>query len=192
MRRHITAAAFLLAFSATSAQADWLLTPYAGVTFGGDSPSRQINYGLSAAFLGAGIFGLELDASITPDFFDPSDDSDLDDFEGIDDSNVSTFMANLMIAAPSGTPGIRPYASGGAGIIRTKATSVGNFFDISENSFGVNVGGGVIGQFSERVGLRGDIRYFRSVQDSDSGDDIDLDFGGFNFWRGTLGVTFSF
>lgn len=191
MRKHMSVAVVLLLLSATQARADWLLTPYLGVTFGGDTPQQQVNYGLSAAWLGAGIFGLELDASLTPNFFE-ADDDDFDDFSGIDDSNVGTFMANLMISAPSQTPALRPYVSGGAGIIRTKATSVGNFFDISENTFGVNVGGGVIGQFSDRVGVRGDIRYFRSIQDSDGGDSIDLDLGGFNFWRGTVGLSFRF
>jgi hypothetical protein len=69
---------------------------------------------------------------------------------------------------------------------------VGNVFDLDENSFGVNVGGGIIGQFNDRVGLRGDVRYFRNVQDSDAGSNIDLDLGGFNFWRGTLGIAFRF
>lgn len=183
MRRHITAAVFLICVTATTARADWLLTPYLGVTFGGDAPKQQVNYGLSAAFLGNGILGLELDAAVTPNFFEADD---------VEDSNVSTFMANLMVAAPSSSPGVRPYASGGVGIIRSKATSVDNFFDLSENSFGLNVGAGVIGQFSDRVGVRGDIRYFRSVQDSASGDDIDIDLGSFNFWRGTLGVSFRF
>ena len=172
--------------SATPARADWLLTPYLGVTFGGDTPDQQVNYGLSAAFLGAGVFGLEVDAAITPNFFDAGDDVD------IEDSNVSTFMVNMMLSAPSQTPAIRPYASAGVGIIHARATSVGNVFDLDDNNFGVNVGAGLIGQFSERVGLRGDVRYFRSVQDSDAGDDIDVDLGSFNFWRGTLGVTFRF
>jgi opacity protein-like surface antigen len=167
------------------ARADWLLTPYLGVVFGGSTPEQQVNYGLSAAFLGAGAIGFELDASITPNFFDS--DSGL-----IDDSNVSTVMANFMVSAPGSGPAFRPYAAAGAGIIRTKATSVGNLFDLDENSFGFNVGGGVLAQFNDRVGMRGDIRYFRSVQDSDSSDDIDLDLTGFNFWRGTLGVTFRF
>lgn len=191
MRRHISAAVVILLLSATSARADWLLTPYLGVTFGGDTPKQQVNYGLSAAFLGAGIFGLELDASITPNFLEPDDDN-LDDFDDIDDSNVATFMANLMLSAPSSTPAFRPYAAAGVGIIRTRATSVGNFFDVNDSNFGVNVGGGVIGQFSERVGVRGDMRYFRTLQDSDGGDDIDLDLGSFNFWRGTLGISFRF
>jgi opacity protein-like surface antigen len=186
-KRILAAAALALALDAASPQsvhADWLLTPYLGVTFGGDTPKQQVNYGLSAAFLGNGILGLEVDASLTPNFFDS--DSGL-----IDDSNVSTLMANLMVAAPAGAP-LRPYASGGVGIIRSKATSVGNFFDIEDNSFGVNLGGGVLAQVGTRVGIRGDLRYFRAVQDSDGGDDLDLDLAGFNFWRGTLGVTFRF
>ncbi len=190
MRRHISAAVVLLLLSATTARADWLLTPYAGVTFGGDTPKSQATYGLSAAFLGAGLFGLELDAAVTPNFFEANDGDQLDGFDGIDDSNVATFMANLMVASPSGAP-LRPYVSGGAGIIRTKATSVDNFFDLNDNSFGVNIGGGLIGQFNDRVGLRGDVRYFRSIQDSKD-DGVNLDLGGFNFWRGTLGVSFRF
>ncbi|MEP7117095.1 MAG: outer membrane beta-barrel protein [Acidobacteriota bacterium] len=187
MRKRVLTAVFLLLMSASAARADWLLTPYLGVTFGGDTPKEQVNYGLSAAFLGSGIFGVEFDAAITPNFLDTGNNSD------INDSNVSTLMANFMLSAPHHTPGgLRPYASAGAGIIRIKATSVGNFFDISDSNFGVNAGAGVLGQFSDHVGVRGDIRYFRSVQDSAAGDDINLDFARFNFWRGTLGVTFRF
>ncbi len=186
-KRILAAAALALALDAAtprSAHADWLLTPYLGVVFGGSTPEQQVNYGLSAAFLGAGIFGVEVDAALTPNFFDS--DSGL-----IEDSNVSTLMANLMVAAPSGAP-LRPYASGGVGIIRSKATSIGNFFDVEENSFGVNLGGGVMAQVGDRVGIRGDVRYFRAVQDSDNSDNLELDLAGFNFWRGTLGVTFRF
>lgn len=175
-----------LGSAAPAHAADWLLTPYLGVTFGGDTPDQQVNYGLSAAVLGAGVFGLEVDAAITPNFFDAGDNVN------IEDSNVSTFMVNLMLSAPSQTPAFRPYASAGVGLIHARATSVGNVFDLNENNFGVNVGAGVIGQLTNRVGLRGDVRYFRSVQDSDAGDDIDIDLGSFNFWRGTLGVTFHF
>lgn len=191
MRKSMIVAAALLLMTATQARADWLLTPYLGVTFGGDTPKQQVNYGLSAAWLGAGVLGFELDASLTPNFFE-TDDDNFDDFEGIDDSNVGTFMANVMLSAPSSTPALRPYASAGVGIIRTRATSVDNFFDLSENSFGVNAGGGLIAQFNDRVGVRGDIRYFRSIQDSDGGDSIDLDLGSFNFWRGTVGLSFRF
>lgn len=178
-------AATLSVVNVSAARADWLLTPYLGVTFGGDSDKEQVNYGLSAAFLGNGVFGFELDAAITPNFFDT--DSGI-----IDDSNVSTVMGNLMLSVPGAGPSFRPYAAAGVGLIRLKATSVGNLFDVDDNSFGLNVGGGVLAQFNSRVGMRGDVRYFRSFRDSDDDEGVDLDLSGFNFWRGTLGVTFRF
>ena len=187
MSNRLTALAVsLLLVSAAPARADILLTPFLGVTFGGDAPNEKLNYGASLAFLGGGIFGIELEAAITPNFFDADDD-----FLDIDDSNVSTVMGNLMIAAPASSP-IRPYGVAGIGLIRTHATSVGNVFDLDDNSFGMNIGGGLMGQFNEHVGLRGDVRYFRNFEDSEAGRDVDIDLGGFNFWRGTLGLVFRF
>jgi opacity protein-like surface antigen len=187
MSKRLTAfAVSLLLVTAAPARADVLLTPFLGVTFGGDTPNEQVNFGASLALLGGGIFGVELDAAITPNFFDSNDDA-----VPLDDSNVSTVMGNLMIAASAGST-IRPYGSAGVGLIRARATSVGNVFDVDDNSFGVNVGAGLIGQFNQHVGMRGDVRYFRSVQDSEEGRDIDFDLGGFNFWRASLGVSFRF
>jgi hypothetical protein len=48
-----------------------------------------------------------------------------------------------------------------------------------------------MGFFSDNVGIRGDIRYFRAVRDTDP-DGVDLELGSFKFWRGTVGVTFKF
>ena len=186
--RFAVTSAFVLGLGLASpraASADVLLTPFLGVTFGGDTASQQVNYGFSLAFLGGGVFGVEADVALTPDFFGSNAGA-------LEDSNVSTVMGNLILSAPLSNPGIRPYASGGVGLIRAKATSVGNVFDLDENSFGVNIGAGVIGQVSDHVGIRGDIRYFRGLQDSDAGAGIDLDLNGFNFWRGTLGVAFRF
>lgn len=167
------------------ARADWLLTPFLGITFGADTPSQQVNYGFSTAWLGGGVFGVEFDAALTPNFFDSDSDA-------LEDGNVSTLMANVMLAAPMNGAPLRPYVSGGAGLIHARATSVGNAFDVNENNLGVNVGAGVIGFLRDNVGVRGDLRYFRAVKDSKSGDGIDFDLGALAFWRGTLGVTFRF
>ena len=181
--RHLAGAALALLVAASPARADWLLTPYFGLTFGGNAPDEKPTYGGSIAFLGAGIFGVEFDAAITPNFFDA------DDSVPVDDSNVSTVMGNLMLSAPGP---VRPYASAGVGLIRARATSVGNLFEADDNSFGFNVGGGLMAQFSDHVGLRGDVRYFRSFQDIEVVDDFDLDVSDFDFWRGSLGVIFRF
>jgi hypothetical protein len=42
------------------------------------------------------------------------------------------------------------------------------------------------------LGAQGDICYFHSLQDPEEDDEFDIDFGTFDFWRGTVGVTFRF
>lgn len=70
--------------------------------------------------------------------------------------------------------------------------NVNDLFDnLSNNELGVNVGGGVHVFFSDNVGLRGDVRYFRGLQKGDDGGQ-DLDLEDFDFWRSTVGLTFRF
>ena len=60
--------------------------------------------------------------------------------------------------------------------------------DIGQNDPAFNVGGGVIYSLNNRVGLRGDLRYFRAFVDEDKRE------GGYfkdyGFLRATFGVTF--
>jgi opacity protein-like surface antigen len=183
-------AAFLIVLlTALPARADWLLTPYLGVTFGGDAEGQHITYGGSIGWMGAGIVGFEFDGAFAPEVFDTDDGVDL----SIQDSNATTLMANLIVGAPiGGEAGVRPYVSGGVGLIRSRVADVDEFFDVDDNSFGINLGGGVMGFVRENFGIRGDIRYFRGLQDADLGSGINLDLGAFDFWRGTFGVTFRF
>ena len=46
--------------------------------------------------------------------------------------------------------------------------------------------------FSDKVGMRGDVRYFGSFEDVEPIDDFNIGFADFHFWRGTLGVTIRF
>jgi hypothetical protein len=197
-----TAALTLMAFAAAPAKAsaDWLFTPFIGSTFGGsanigtdgedfgDEFERKLNYGASLSWMGNGVFGFEVDFGYSPNFFEVNPDDN--DFDLIGSGNVTTLMANIVVGAPMG--GVRPYASGGLGLIRTRATDVDAFFDnVTSNDLGIDLGAGVMGFMNENVGIRGDIRYFRSLQDTDP-DEINLDLGSFKFWRGTVGVTFKF
>ena len=63
-------------------------------------------------------------------------------------------------------------------------------FEVNNNQFGVNVGVGAFGFATDHVGFRGDLRYFRALTDPEEDNEFDIDFGSFNFWRGTVGVTF--
>ena len=197
-------AALATVASPNRASADWLFTPFVGGNFGGsanfgdfsdfdDEVERRVNFGASLGWMGAGIAGFEFDFGFAPNFFqDTTGDADFD----FGDSNVTTLMANLLLGAPAGGqtgPGIRPYGTAGVGMIRTSVDGGTTFFnDLTTNDFGFNVGGGLQGFFSDNVGIRGDIRYMRSLQDNEPDDELDLGLSDFDFWRATVGVTFRF
>jgi hypothetical protein len=114
--RSVVSVSFLLAVTAAPARADWLITPYLGSAFGGDTSSQHVTYGGSAAWMSHGIIGVEFDASFAPDLLDEDDGVIL----GIADSNATTLMGSIVIGAPFGAPGVRPYAVAGAGLIKTR------------------------------------------------------------------------
>jgi opacity protein-like surface antigen len=199
-----TLAVLVSAAAPAPAAADWLFTPFVGTTFGGsadfddglpggDEFERKFNYGASLGWMGAGAIGFEFDFGYSPNYFETLADTD-GDFSFASDSNVTTLMANVIVGAPIGGqsgPGIRPYAVGGLGLIRTKVTAADDFFDVDSNDWGFNLGAGIIGFLSDNVGIRGDVRYFRSLQGDDE-EDFDFALGDFDFWRATVGVTFRF
>jgi opacity protein-like surface antigen len=192
--------AFTSAAAPAPAAADWLFTPFIGATFGGsaniggegedfeDEFERKLNYGASLAWMGGGAIGFEIDFAYSPNFFGVSSDSD--DFDLVGDGNVTTLMGNLVVGAPLG--GVRPYASGGIGLLKSRVEDAGEFFEeIDSTDLGFNAGAGVMGFFSENAGIRADVRFFRSMRDADP-DGIDLELGQFKFWRGTVGLTLRF
>lgn len=197
LKKCVMLAALALVLSPASARADWLFTPNIGTTFGGDAENREhLTYGASIGWMGAGIVGWEADFQYTPEFFEADDD----DLDLIDSSNVLTFMGNVIVGIPVGGQtgaGIRPFGFVGVGLLQTNVDSGSSAFDIDSNEFGFNVGAGVMGFFSDHIGLRGDIRYVRSLTDIE-GDNDDLDFddiddigaGDFDFWRVNFGVVF--
>ena len=202
VRKWIIAASVVCITAApATASADWLFTPYLGATFGGsaniggggedfdDEFERKVNYGASLAWVGDGAVGFEIDLGYSPNFFSVSPDDDDIDLTG--DGNVTTLMANLVVGAPAG--GVRPYASGGVGLIKSRVNDAGQFLgEIDNNDFGFNVGAGVTGFMTDNVGIRGDVRYFRSLRDNEPDDEFDVALSDFRFWRGTVGVTFRF
>jgi hypothetical protein len=202
----ITSVLALMLFVAAPAKAsaDWLFTPFFGMNWGGnaeftdfggdfeDEFEQKMNFGASLSWMGAGAFGFEVDFGYSPNFFQNTTGDD--DFE-FGDSNVTTLMANLTVGAPFGGQtggGIRPYASGGLGLIKSRIDDPDDLFELNSTDWGFNVGGGVTGFFNDNFGLQGDVRYFRSLQDNEPDDEFDLALGSFNFWRGTVGLVFRF
>ena len=195
-----TAAVFALAFGLTPqpAVAEWALTPFIGWSFGGsaridagsarDNSSatfkRRIDYGASLVAMGKGPVGFEIDFGYSPNFFE--DHTSGSGFRLTNDSRVTTLTGNVIIGAHGGP--IRPYVVGGVGLIRTNLHNVERPQDSTHNQLGMDVGGGVIGFLAQNLGLRGDIRYFRSFHNTSDYPTLE----DFTFWRGSVGVSFRF
>lgn len=176
-------AILVLCAAAGPVSADTVLTGSVGRTFSGDVEEGHTSYGAAIGFLGEGIFGFEVEGTYTPHFFGP------DNSDGT--SNVTTLMGNIVLGVPIGGHNSRLYATGGVGLMKFRVPDADAFFDIDRNDFGMNAGAGVMVGLSDRFGIRGDVRYFRDIHESSSGD-FDVDFGGFNYWRGAVGLTLKF
>jgi opacity protein-like surface antigen len=209
MLRKVVYASFLAivvsAAAPARASADWLFTPFIGMNWGAsvtfndefgdfdDEFEKRTTFGASVAWMGAGIAGFELDFGYTPNFFELTEGSD--DFD-YGDNNLTTLMANLTLGVPIGGQtgiGLRPYASGGVGIIRSRIDDPVDLFEVDSTDWGFNAGAGITGFFSDNIGIRGDVRYFRALRDIEVEDvDLDIRLGGLRFWRGSVGITFRF
>jgi Outer membrane protein beta-barrel domain len=189
----ILTAAAALAMSPVQARAEGYISPWvatnAGTGFDGNNLGRSFDngragIGTQVGAMGKGIIGAELDLGWSPSFFGSKSD--------FGNNSVIDVMGNIIVGLPIGGThgaGIRPYATAGLGLLRTQIDG-GTIATVSSsnNDFGWNAGGGVMGYFSDHFGLRGDVRYLRNIQNNSSGAVIDFDPGNFHFWRASIGV----
>ena len=180
----VTAAVALTLAGPASARADVLLTPYAGVNFGGGTIDTRVNVGAALAWIGSRGLGVEVDFGFVPDFFEPKDTTIV-----YPTNHVATLMGNVVLTRSGGA--IQPYLVAGAGLLRSNVGSFGDFFDdvTTENSLGINGGAGVrVG--GGRFSVSADARYFRALSDVPIAlQDVLADF---SFWRASAGLTFKF
>ncbi|MCL4847635.1 MAG: outer membrane beta-barrel protein [Acidobacteria bacterium] len=181
-------AALALVLPATTS-AQGFLSGSVGVNFGGDTleetllpfGGKPLTWNVAVGSL-SGV-GFELEYGHTSDFFKS---------ESLIASKVSitTLTGSVLIAPGSRRAAIRPYAAGGVGLIRANVSAPFDLFDaLSRNDFGVNAGGGLFVFLTDGIGMRGDVRYFRTLG-SDSDSTLGLVLGDFDFWRGTVGLSF--
>jgi opacity protein-like surface antigen len=177
-----------LAGGVRNAQAQGFVSPFIGYNFGGDSgcadlqdcEDKKLNWGVAFGAMGD-VVGFEEEIAYSSDFFGQ--------IPGLSTS-LLTLMSNFMIVPKIGP--IRPYALVGVGLIKTRVefTPLG-LLETTNNNFGWDLGGGVMGFFGEHVGVRGEIRYYHSFQDLEilgftlDGEKID-------FARASAGVVFKF
>jgi opacity protein-like surface antigen len=164
-----------------AARADGMIIPFLGVNFGGNSgkaiadaiDAKRFDWGVSFAFMGGGVLGLEADIARSPDFYGKTD---------IGGSSVFTATGNLLFGVPIGGQkgvGFRPYALAGIGLVRSKVDAFTDVLNFDNSKAAWDFGGGAMFFFGNNVGLRGDVRYFRTFGAADLiglGNDH-LDFG---------------
>lgn len=201
----------ILGTTAAPARADWFLTPYLGAAFGGasnqfsfsdldDEFEQRVNFGGSLLFRTSRIVGFEFDYNIAPNFFQytgGTNNFDLFNF----DSSVQTVMGNVVLSLPLGgsrDAGFQPYVLAGIGSIRTRLRSESDVFDdIVSDDTGYNFGAGAYFLAGSHFGLRADARYTRALEAIDDEDPVDNPLFDqpfaqevFNYWRGSVGLTF--
>ena len=174
------------------AQADFFVTPFAGVKFAGNASIVELDFGASntkftlggmAGVLGDGIFGVEADVAYVPRFFERSSGT------LVTRSHVFTLMGNVIVAVPRTITGysLRPFISGGAGLMQVKIDDVLDILPVNSKLFGINVGGGAMGPLTNLVDVRLELRWFRSVT---SGRETPVFPGtALSFWRAAVGLT---
>lgn len=179
----------LAAVPAAAQTTGGLATPFIGVVADTPTDDSRTVYGGSIGLTGR-VVGFEVDLGYSPNFFESEDD--FGDFGS--SGSVTTVMGNLLVGLPLGR--VRPYGTVGVGLMRSNLELIDVFDDLDRNDFGINYGGGLMIFFSDNVGIRGDVRQFRSLKNEDLDDDfpepLDYGLGDFKFWRATAGVTFRF
>ena len=183
-----------------TARADVIFTPFVGTNLNGTASSpvgtllgdpSRMNFGGSVAVMSGGVFGIEADFGYSPRFFG----SDVQ-IAGLPISlvrnNVTTGMVNFTVGVPiqgSNGVGFRPYAVAGIGVIRQRLDVAGGILNHTSSDLGYDFGGGAMLFFGEHIGLRGDLRYFRTAGDNPFASLVELERGSFNFTRASVGVT---
>lgn len=199
MRSSCLALALSLLAPATAA-ADWQVRPFIGFTFGGTTtfvdPEKAIGtqnaiFGASGGWLGE-IFGLEGDFGRAPGFFqaDQTSGGGATSEPVLLSSAVTTLTGNIVIALPARMAGfgLRPYFSGGAGLMHIDTVTQLQAIDIHRTLPTLSLGGGVTGFLTNRVGLNWDVRRLSTLRGEGETLGNSLGREQLSFWRATMAV----
>jgi Outer membrane protein beta-barrel domain len=169
--RALTAGLALLA--ATPAYAEWHIVPLVGLTFNGNTNAATVDqvpigthpdFGGAVSLLGGGILGVEGIGVFTPNF--KGDDPN----KVLQSSRTLAFMGNVVLTTPRKWTeySLRPYVSGGLGLMRLSTQGTGNVLETTTNTAGFDIGGGAVGFFTKHTGVRFDLRYYRRLNPGSS------------------------
>jgi opacity protein-like surface antigen len=191
LRRVLAAAAIIYICAPAAASAEWQLKPFVGGTYGGDTTftlvpadnKAHFNFGFNGTFLGE-IFGIEGDFGHTSGFFGDVNAS----LPLVADSGVTTITGNVVVAMPRRLAQytLRPYVVGGAGMMHIRL-DLDRLQPSSSNLQAMDLGAGVTGFLTRRIGVSWDVRYFRSI-DRTQQNGLTFTSEHLSFWRAGMAV----
>ena len=185
-------ALLLVVIGSTHARAERQIKPFIGSAFGGgttfvdvedaaDSPT--VVFGANGVLLGE-VLGLDMDVGYSPGFFEAGSQ----DF--VLSSSVTTLSGSVIVALPRrwAEVGLRPYFVGGGGLMHVRINQTFDLLKVARTLAAVNLGGGVTGFLTDRLGLSWEVRHFRSVGGDPGGSGLSFGRERLSFWRGTMAV----
>jgi opacity protein-like surface antigen len=193
--RILAVGVLLVIVTPSMARADGFIVPFVGVNFGGDAgqslgdgvDAKRIDWGASFGWMSGGVFGVEGDIGYSPDFYGKSD---------LGGSGVVSLMGNILLGIPFGGQhgfGIRPYGLVGFGALRSNLDSFSGLVGLDNTKVSWDFGGGVMIFFAQHVGIRGDVRYFRTFNGVDLGPfQLSGSSNNIDYTRGSIGFVLRF
>lgn len=147
-------------------------TGQAGLATGGDLTSPVFTPGATVSVQETNGWGAEFDFGYS-----------LNAEAGPQVLDVATYMFNGNWIQPRGL--VRPFVSAGFGVMQVNGCNSPCPRPAMTYDAGINAGGGAMYTLSDIIGVRGDVRYFRTLADHP---DLQRP-SKFGFWRVSLGVT---
>lgn len=179
MFRIVSAGVLVLALLPASADAEWHFTPMVGWTFKGGTNIQDTelaadkthkNLGGAVSVFGEGVLGAEGIVTWTPSLFKGEQDT-----HAVETGRSISLMGNVVVTVPRRWTEyfLRPYFSGGVGLMHARVVqkeALGGdppFDPVNLDTLAYNLGGGAIGFFTDRTGVRIDVRYHSTFRRSD-------------------------
>jgi hypothetical protein len=181
----------LMLLSPAPAAAEWQVKPFLGLTWGGSTTFVDFEQavgtvnptvGVSGMLIGE-VIGVEADFGHGPGFFQ-SGGQNL-----VRRSSVTTLTGNVVVAMPRRMSEytLRPYFVAGVGGMRVRIDDRGDLPAVARLTT-LDVGGGVTGFLSDRIGLNWDVRRFWSVGGKDQGQGFSFGPEQLSFWRASMAL----
>lgn len=183
-------AALICTILPSTVSADFLVEPFFAWTRNKDT-ARWVPGGGVGAEWASGWLLVGGDLGYASGFFEPEEEV----LDLVASSHVLTFGGHAGVGMPARRDADRyfPYFTGGVGWMRQNARDREGLVSVTRNDPAINFGGGIRVLVTEYLGVRADVRYFRSMRDPyETPDPLVADLQHLSFWRFGAGAVIRF